>query len=330
MEASLARHVGLWLFVMLSAFGATGFSGASDKNASETPRIQSVIVSPNTVDAGAGPSMGTVTLTFAPASNVSINLRSSSPQAATVPSVVMVPKGQTQATFSVTIGKPSVTITTSITAMLGSSMTGANLVVKVPLAVKVQSVSLSPMIVAAGGKVLAMVKLNALAPAGGQLVNLIYHPASLVSGPPSVIVPERAVATEVQVQAGSPVNQTTAEIRASIDSIGFSAVLTIRGSAPITPTTAFISPSRLKSQDAGTLTIQLSSPAPSGGCIVSLSSSESTVVTVPANLTVPAGEITGRASVMVKPVQKSGTVTVTATLNGGSAKALVEIVGTSK
>jgi hypothetical protein len=324
----MTRHIGLWLFVTLVAFGATGISGTSEQNASETPRIQSVIVSPNSVDAGASPSTGTVTLTFAPASNVSVNLRSSNTQAAIVPSFVIVPKGKTQATFNVTIGKPSATMTTGITAMFGGSMTGANLVVKVPLAVKVQSVSLSPMIVAAGGKVLAMVKLNTLAPAGGQSVELTYHPASLVSGPPSVIVPERAVATEVQVQAGSPANQSIAEIKASINNSGFSAPLTIRGSAPITPTSAFISPGRLKSQEAGTLTIQLSSPTPSGSCSVKLSSSDNSVVTVPSNLTIPAGETTGRASVMVKPVQKSGTITVTATLNGGSAKALVEIVGT--
>lgn len=325
----MAKYVGLLLFMMLAAFGVTGISGTSDKPASETPRIQSVIVSPNSVDAGASPSTGTVTLAFAPASNVSVNLRSSNPQAATVPSMVMVPKGQTKATFSITIGKPSVTITTGITAMFGSSMTGANLVVKVPLAVKVQSVSLSPTIVAAGGKVLAMVKLNTLAPAGGQLVALTYNPASLVSGPPSVIVPERAVATEVQVQAGSPANQSMAEIKASTNNSGFSAPLTIRGNAPITPANAFINPGRLKSEETGTLTIQLSSPAPSGGCIVSLSSSDNSVVTVPANLAVPAGETAGRASVTVKPVQKSGTVTLTATLNGGSAKALVEIVGTA-
>jgi hypothetical protein len=315
--------------MLLVAFGATGISGTSNQNASETPRIQSVTVSPNSVDAGASPSTGTVTLTFAPASNVSVNLRSSNPQAATVPSIVVVPKGKTQAAFSITIGKPAVTVTTGITAMFGGSMIGANLQVKVPLAVKVQTVSLSPIIVAAGGKVLAMVNLNTLAPAGGQLVNITYNPASLVSGPPSVIVPERAGAAEVQIQAGSPANQSIAEIKASINGIGFSAPLTIRGSAPITPANAFINPSRLKSEDTGTLTIQLSSPAPSGGCIVNLTSSESSVVTVPVNLTVPAGEITGRASVTVKPVQKSGTVTVTATLNGGSAKALVEIVGTA-
>jgi hypothetical protein len=62
---------------------------------------------------------------------------------------------------------------------------------------------------------------------------------------------------------------------------------------------------------------------------VNLSSSTPSVVSVPPTLTIPAGEITGRANVTVKPVQKSGTVTVTATMNGASTKATVEIVGTS-
>jgi hypothetical protein len=325
----MARKVGLWLFIVLTLFGALGISGTSDANPAETPRVQSVVINPNSVDAGAAPSTGTVTLTFAPASTVSVNLRSSNLQVATVPNTVLVPRGKTQATFSITIGKPAVTTTASITAMFGGSLIGGNLQVKVPLVPKVQSVTLSPTVVAAGGKSLAMVKLNTLAAAGGQLVELTYNPASLISGPPSVVVPERAAAAEVQVQAGSPVNQSTAEIRASINNIGFSSPLTIKGSAPITPTSAFISPGRLKSEETGTLTIQLSGPAPSGGCSVSLSSSDNSVVTVPATLIVPAGEITGRASVTVKPVQKSGTVTVTAMLNGGSAKGLVEIVGTA-
>jgi hypothetical protein len=318
----MTRSVVLRLFVTLIAFSIAA------QAAPENPRIQSITVSPNRVDAGASPSTGTVTLSIAPTSNVSVNLRSSNTQAATVPGSVVVPKGKTQAIFSITIGKPSATTTVSITAMLGT-MSSANLVVQVPLPIKVQSVSLNPQIVAAGGSVLVVVKLNTLAPAGGQQVTLAYSPVSLVSGPSSVTVPERAVATEVQVRAGNPANQSNANIKASInDKDEFSATLTIKGAAPITPTSAFINPGRLRSEETGTLTVNLSSPAPSGGCSVSLSSSDNNIVSVPSTLTIPAGATTGRAGVTVKPVQKSGTITVTATLNGGSAKATVEIVGT--
>jgi hypothetical protein len=68
-------------------------------------------------------------------------------------------------------------------------------------------------------------------------------------------------------------------------------------------------------------TVQLSSPAPAGGGVVALSSSNTAVATLPASITVPAGSAT--ASFRIEPMQvtASTTVTLTASLGGQSVSA---------
>jgi hypothetical protein len=311
---------------MLVIVGMVLVAAVPALSAAENPRILSVVLTPNRVDAGASPVTGEVKLSFAPAADVSIVLRSSNAQAATVPGSIAVRKGQTQATFTVTIGKPAATTTVSITALYSGSTAGGNLIVQVAAAPRVQRIGLNPSAIEPGGKVLAVVYLNAAAPAGGQAVSLSYSPSSAVSGPASVTVPERSSATEFQLTAGTPAAQTPVVVKAAIQQGSATATLTVKGSAPIVPTHAFINPGRLRAGETGTLTVDLSGPAPAGGISVNLTCSAVGALNVPASARVPAGETRTNVSVSVKAADKSGTVRVTATAAGVSVVASVDIV----
>jgi uncharacterized repeat protein (TIGR03803 family) len=74
---------------------------------------------------------------------------------------------------------------------------------------------------------------------------------------------------------------------------------------------------------AGTAT--LSGPAPSGNAVVTLSSSNSSVVSVPATVTVPAGATSASFAVSTKRVKRTETVSITANYNGGSVSATLTI-----
>lgn len=71
--------------------------------------------------------------------------------------------------------------------------------------------------------------------------------------------------------------------------------------------------------DSETVTVQLTTPAPSGGAVVSLSSSDTTAAPLPATFTVPAGFSFAQLRFQVGDVTTPTLVTLTGTLNGSSA-----------
>jgi uncharacterized repeat protein (TIGR03803 family) len=68
-------------------------------------------------------------------------------------------------------------------------------------------------------------------------------------------------------------------------------------------------------------TVWLRGPAPSGGAVVTLSTTASAPVVVPATMTVPAGEWTGSFTVATNRVKRTKTVGIIASYNGGSVLA---------
>lgn len=95
------------------------------------------------------------------------------------------------------------------------------------------------------------------------------------------------------------------------------------GGVPVNPTVSFLSPSVLSiaSSGVGSLLVTLSS-APSAAAVVSLSSSDATKATVPASVTVPAGQTT--AVITVTGVAVGGTI-ITATYNSSSKTATISV-----
>jgi uncharacterized repeat protein (TIGR03803 family) len=70
--------------------------------------------------------------------------------------------------------------------------------------------------------------------------------------------------------------------------------------------------------------VTLGGPAPSGGAVVTLSGGSS-VVSVPATMTVPAGAWRASFAVSTVPVKRTRTVTITASYNGGSVSAKLTV-----
>lgn len=68
-----------------------------------------------------------------------------------------------------------------------------------------------------------------------------------------------------------------------------------------------------------TVSIQLTEPAPPGGAVINLVSSDPVVAPVPGTFTMPAGSAFGLFEIQIGAVRKSTTVTLTATYNSSSA-----------
>jgi uncharacterized repeat protein (TIGR03803 family) len=111
---------------------------------------------------------------------------------------------------------------------------------------------------------------------------------------------------------------------------GLGVLFRIDTAAPIqlpTLTGLAFAPSSIVGGQTATGTVTLSGPAPSGGAVVSLSAGNSSIVSAPATVTIPAGATSGSFAVATKPVKRTrtATVTVTASYNGGSVSATLTV-----
>ena len=86
-----------------------------------------------------------------------------------------------------------------------------------------------------------------------------------------------------------------------------------------------VSPSSVTGGDSSTGTVTLSAPAPSGGAIVSLASSDTSVATVPDTITVPTGATSTTFPVSTSPVGTSTSVTISGSYSGSTQAASLTV-----
>jgi MYXO-CTERM domain-containing protein len=90
-----------------------------------------------------------------------------------------------------------------------------------------------------------------------------------------------------------------------------------------------VSPTLVFAGDPATGSIALAAPAPAGGTVVPLSSSSPSVVTVPASVTVPAGQSGATFPVATAPVTVATSATITASFGEGPRSATLSLVPVS-
>lgn len=185
-----------------------------------SPPTFTVFADPNSV-AGGGTAVGTVALqTPAPATGTLLTLTSSLPGVLTVPATVLVPSGQTQATFPIGTSLVSVDESVTIIADNGTMSRFAFVTVR---AQRVHSVKLTPAMSAGGGSVEGEVFL--VAPSiSGTTVNLSSnHAAAQV--PASVLVPSGKQSAKFTVTTSLVSSPVVAFISASFNSVASSSLM---------------------------------------------------------------------------------------------------------
>ena len=245
---------------------------------------------------------GTVTLSDpAPAGGVSIALSSSNAATATVaPPTVVIPQGATQAVFTVQgVAAGNATITAVATGYPNATIT---------IGVTSNLISIGAIPTVAPGQSLAF-PVSLSSPATGNVT------ITFASSNPSIatVTPSVVIANGLQVPSANPsvtgVGIGTAQITAT--ATGFAP-----DTRPVTVTlTLSFSPTSLTLVENTTqnITLNLSAPAPAGGLAVSLAMGNTGVATVPAQVTVAAGQLS--APVAVTSVA-TGSTTLTATATG--------------
>jgi uncharacterized repeat protein (TIGR03803 family) len=273
---------------------------------------------------------GFVTLTApAPLGGAIVTLASSNTAVATVPATVIIEQGLTTGNFAITTNIVSATATTTLSANLGSSTKSGLLTVTPAPAMSLASLAFSPASITSGKTTLGTVTLSAPAPTGGFVVTLGSSDTSVIAVPVSVTVPAGTVSATFTATSVPVASTSMATVTATSGVISKQTVITVVPAA-VTLSSLTLSPATVQGGATSQGTATLSNPAPAGGALITLTSSNTGAATLPASVTVPAGAVSATFAVTSKAVTASTGVVLTGTYLGASQTASLTVTsGTS-
>lgn len=191
------------------------------------------------------------------------------------------------------------------------------------------SLSLSPASVTGGAQSsTGTITLSGAAPAGGAVVSLSSSNTAVARTPSSVTVAAGATTATFTVSTSTVSASVAITISATYAGTTKTASLTVNPAAPppVTLLSLTLNPTAVTGgvqSSAGT--VRLTGPAPSGGALVFLSSSNTTVARPPSSVTVAAGATSATFTVTTSAVTASTSVTISATFGSTTKTATLTV-----
>jgi probable HAF family extracellular repeat protein len=264
-------------------------------------------LTPSTVAGGKG-SAAEVTLTdLPPAGDAVVQVTSSRPDVASVPSPFIVPAhaGTRTRTFNITPKVVAAPTTVDITARYGLVSVTRTLTVVPP---KLQQLYLTPTTIVGGcGTSAGRILLTGAAPAGGAVVPLTNTNAK-ARVPATVTLPAGASSTTFSVPTNPVTTPSYGSVTAAYGGASQRLDLAVR---PIRAKTLTLSPSTVRGGTSVNASIVLECPAVPGAIAVSLTSSNASVAApTQSSITIPVGATTGSFSIKTSAVTVNTPVTI--------------------
>jgi trimeric autotransporter adhesin len=302
--------------VLTAALGAVARTATLTVNA---PGLSSVALTPTTV-VGGGASTGTVSLAGAAPTGGALIALGSSSSSASVPGSVTVPAGSNTATFPVKTSQVTSTRSATITAAYGGTTRTASLTVQ---RISVSGLTLYPASLPGGAFSRGTVTLSAAAAGSGFVVTLASSNAGAAVVPATVTVPAGSTTVTFPISTGVVAITSSPSISAAGGGASRTATLTVSaGPAPLALTLA---PTSVVGPGTSLGTVTLNGPAGTSGTVVTLSSSNTSVATVPSSVTVPAGGMTASFPVTARQVSSSTTASISARAAGLTKRATLQV-----
>ena len=288
--------------------------------------IASLVIAPASL-IGTNPATGTVTLSgAAPAGGVEVELLSSQPTIATVPSALSIPAGATSGTFVITTSRVSAAQPVNITAAHATTEKVSTLTVLPPSGNYVSSISLAPSFIVGGTSALGTVTL-AMPSDHTSDVALTSSNAALLSVPAKATVRNNDLAAIFPVATSSVTAPTAVTVTASFGGVVQQAKVIVSPANAVTLASFTITPARVSGGNSATGIVTLTGPAPAGGAAVAITSRRRNMVIVPATVMVQEGT-TNAAFVIATDVvhgKKEKSTEIDASYNGVTATATIAI-----
>ena len=287
-------------------------TSASVSFTANPPALKSLTLSPSTITGGAQPTLIVMLNGQAPSGGLTVNLASDSP-AASPPATATVAAGD----VSVSVNIPTSAVTANTLVTISATQGGTTLQAQVTLtpAQPPDSLTLSQTTVSGSAGVSGAVRLASPATTDTSIQLSSSDPAATV--PHSVLIPQGAIAGGFFVDVTPVTTQTIVTISATAAGVTKTAMLTLNpvgGGGGATLNSLTLNPTSIRGGRSTTGTVTLSAAAPAGGVVITLSSSNTGLATVPASVTIPAGATSATFTVNTSSVSSTATVTI-----GGSA-----------
>jgi len=185
------------------------------------------------------------------------------------------------------------------------------------------SIGLNPATVHGGSPSTGTVTLSDAAPSGGAIVSLSSS-ASAATVPANVTVAAGATSATFTVTTSAVTTATPATISAMYGGTTKTILLTVNPATAAALSSVALNPATVHGGSPSTGTVTLSGAAPSGGAVVSLSSSAS-AATVPANVTVAAGATSATFTITTSAVTTATPATISASYGGTTKTTLLTV-----
>jgi hypothetical protein len=239
-----------------------------------------------------------------------------------VPESVVVRAGELSATFEVTTYPISAPTQVTITASLAGGVRSATLDLRRPVGT-IDEISLLPASVLGGSSTRGVVRLTSSAPREGLIVKLESDSPSVVGLPASIRVSGGSLTASFTITTRPVAQPVTVSIAASVGAARSETTLTVN---PPSISSLILRPNLVRGLRTVSGTLNLSAPAPAGGVRVALSSSDDSLVDVPAEVLVPAGARSATFRLTAQRTTTSTRVEVTAAANGLSKSAMLTLL----
>jgi hypothetical protein len=287
----------------------------------------SLTLSPTSTTGTGGGSSAVVTIASASSTDEVLQVASSNPSIASVPNGVTIPAGSTTGGFNIFTTSVSVQTVVTISVSGGGVTKTASLTVNpdaaptpTPQPAPAAPALLSP---ASNARVAQPINFDWSDVSGATSYEIQIDDSNNFTAPLTL---SQTVGVSQATITGLPAQRLFWRVRA-FNSAGvagpFSVSRRFTAQEASTPTTASlsavsVSPTSVVGGTSAQGTITLTSAAPSGGAVVTLNSANTSVVSVPASVTVAAGALSATFGVNTSTVTANTAVTVTATFGGVS------------
>ena len=269
----------------------------------EAPHVAEFTFIPTSVQGGSGSTATVKISSAAPVGGLKVHLPSTTP-AWGGPETVLVPAGATATSFSFTTVAVGSKLDATVSAFTVGDHIPAILTLTPPL---LTTFTLSPTNVLGGTPSTGTLKLNGVAPKEGVKVNLSSDSGDL-KFPEVVSIPSGETTATFTIATKAVTGRTPVRIIARAPAASIELVLTI-----VLPAIETFSLNSTTAMGGTTVTgtITLTGPAPRGGLVVNLSSSQS-IAKLSSTITVPAGENSFAFPINIAAVSLSGNTTISA------------------
>jgi hypothetical protein len=283
----------------------------------------SLTLSPTSTTGTGGGSFATVTVASASSTDQVLQVASSNPSIVSVPSGVTIPAGSTTGGFNIFTSSVSSQTVVTISVSGGGVTKTANLTIN-PDAQPAPSTPTAPTLLspANNARVAQPINFDWTDVSGATSYEIQIDDSNNFT--PALTLSQKVSVSQATI-TGLPEQRLFWRVRA-FNSAGvagpFSASRRFTAQAASTTTTpaslsaVSVSPTSVVGGTAAQGTLTLTGGAPSGGAVVTLSSANTSLVSVPASVTVPAGSSSATFGVNTSAVTANTDVTITATYGG--------------